>query len=264
VTYADAVMAVAGLTGQMGWPGREPSGFTFGLGDMIAGGHAALGTLAALEFRDRTGRGQHVDLSQVEAVASHLGTSVLEVTVAGLRSKALGNRHPTMAPHGAFPCRGADRWCAIAIASDGEWRALCAVMERPGLADDARFVTGAARKAHEEALDAEIAAWTREHDPEAVMTRCQARGLAAGVVQDARDLVEGDPQLRARGFYETATHPVAGAFLHEGVVARLSDTPGRVWHAAPRLGEHTREVLGQLLGLGDAELDGYAAAGVLE
>ncbi len=264
VTYADAVMAIAGLTAQAGVPGRDPAGFSFGLGDMIAGAHAALGTLAALEYRDATGRGQHVDLSQVEAVAAHLGTAVLEVTAAGRRPEPWGNRHPAMAPHGAFPCRGTDRWCAIAVEDAAQWEALCATMGRPGLAADPRFATLAARKTHEDALDADVAAWMRQHAAEAVMARCQAAGVPAGVVQDARDLVDRDPQLRARGFYEAATHPVAGAFLHEGVVARLALTPGRVWHAAPRLGEHTREVLTGLLDLSDAEIDGYAAAGVLE
>ena len=96
-------MALAGLTGLMGFPGREPAGFTFGLGDMIAGTHAALGALAALEYRDATGRGQHVDLSQVEAVASHLGTSVLELRGAGLRPGPLGNRHPAWRRTGPFP-----------------------------------------------------------------------------------------------------------------------------------------------------------------
>ncbi len=264
VTYADAVMAIAGLTALAGFPGREPAGFTFGLGDMIAGCHAALGALAALEQRDTTGRGQHVDLSQVEAVAAHLGTAVLEVTTAGLEPAPWGNRHPAMAPHGAFPCQGEDRWCAIAVEDDRQWQALCGAMGRPALAEDSRFATGAARKRAEDALEAEVAAWTRRHEAEAVMARCQAAGVPAGVVQDARELVERDPQLRARGFYVTATHPLVGAFLHEGVVARLGDTPGGVWHAAPRLGEHTREVLGGLLGLGDAELDRYAAAGVLE
>ncbi len=264
VTYADAVMAIAGLTGQMGFPGRAPAGFTFGLGDMIAGAHAALGTLAALEYRDATGRGQHVDVSQVEAVASHLGTSVLEVTAGGLRPGPIGNRHPAMAPHGAFPCREADRWCAIAVTDDADWRALCGLLDRPTLAADPRFVTTAARKAHEDAVEREVAAWTRQHDAETVMARCQAAGIPAGAVQDARDLVEHDPQLRARGFYEPATHPVVGRFLHEGVVARLSETPGRVWHAAPRLGEHTREVLGGVFGLSDADVGRLAAAGVLE
>ena len=264
VTYADAVMAIAGLTGQMGVPGREPAGFTFGLGDMIAGAHAAVGALAALEYRDATGRGQHVDLSQVEAVASHLGTTVLEVTATGRAPGPRGNRHPAMAPHGAFPCRGDDRWVAIAVVDDARWRALCGLMDRPDLAADARCATLAGRQAREEGIEGDVAAWTRRLDAEDVMARCQAAGLAAGVVQDARDLVEDDPQLRARGFYQPVTHPVVGTFLHEGVVPRLADTPGAIWHAAPRLGEHTRDVLREWLGLGDGEADRLAGEGVLE
>jgi crotonobetainyl-CoA:carnitine CoA-transferase CaiB-like acyl-CoA transferase len=264
VTYADAVMAIAGLTGQMGVPGREPAGFTFGLGDMIAGAHAAVGALAALEYRDATGRGQHVDLSQVEAVASHLGTTVLEVTATGGAPGPRGNRHPAMAPHGAFPCRGDDRWVAIAVVDDARWRALCGLMDRPDLAADARCATLAGRQAREEAIEGDVAAWTRQLDAEDVMVRCQAVGIAAGVVQDARDLVEGDPQLRARGFYQPVAHPVVGTFLHEGVVPRLADTPGAIWHAAPRLGEHTRDVLREWLGLGDGEADRLAREGVLE
>jgi crotonobetainyl-CoA:carnitine CoA-transferase CaiB-like acyl-CoA transferase len=263
VTYADAVMAIAGLTGQMGFPGGQPAGFTFGLGDMIAGAHAALGALAALEYRDATGQGQHVDLSQVEAVASHLGTSVLELTAAGRRPGPAGNRHPAMAPHGAFPCQGEDRWVAIAAADDASWHALCGVMERPDLAAEARYATLAGRQAHEDAIEREVAAWTRRLDAGDVMARCQAVGIAAGVVQDARDLVESDPQLRARGFYQPVAHPVAGTFLHEGVVPRLADTPGAIWHAAPRLGEHTRDVLREWLGLGEGEMERLAGNGVL-
>lgn len=264
VTYADALAALAGLTAQMGYPDRAPVGLTFGLGDMLAGAHAALATLAALEYRDATGRGQHVDLSQVEAVAAHLGTSVLEATAAGLPSRCAGNRHPGMAPHGAFPCRGADSWCAIAVETESQWRALCAAMDRPGLADDPRFATLEARKANEETLESLIGEWTRRRDAETVMTRLQAAAVPAGVVQDARDLVERDSHLRARGFYEPADHPVVGVFPHEGVVARLGETPGRVWHAAPRLGEHTREILGALLGVSAADIVRYEAAGVLE
>jgi crotonobetainyl-CoA:carnitine CoA-transferase CaiB-like acyl-CoA transferase len=264
VTYADAVMAIAGLTAQMGFPGREPAGFTFGLGDMIAGAHAALGALAALEYRDATGRGQHVDLSQVEAVASHLGTSVLELSATGRRPGPSGNRHLAMAPHGAFPCRGEDRWVAIAVADDAGWRALCGVMERPDLAAEARYATLAGRQAHEDAIEGEVAAWTRGLDAEDVMARCQAAGIAAGVVQDARDLVEGDPQLRARGFYQPMTHPTAGTFLHEGVVPRLAGTPGAIWRAAPRLGEHTDEVLREWLGIDGGGLGRLARNGVLE
>jgi crotonobetainyl-CoA:carnitine CoA-transferase CaiB-like acyl-CoA transferase len=263
LTYADALAALSGLSAQAGFPGRDPVGTTFGLGDMIAGLHAALGALAALEHRAATGEGQHVDLSQVEAVAAHTGTSIL-YAAAGDAREPRGSRHPTMAPHGAFRCLGDDRWIAIAVTSDDAWRALCAVMGRADLAADPRFATADGRKAHEDLIDAAVDAWTRERDAHALMDELQARGVAAGVVQDARDLVDGDAHLRARGYWETVEHPVIGAFPHEGVVARLDATPGRVWHAAPTLGQHTRAILGDLLGLDEAEITRYEKEGVLE
>src|SRR6266536_1637619 len=161
LTYADALAALSGLAAQAGFPGRDPVGLTFGLGDMMAGLHAAVGTLAALEHREATGEGQHVDLSQVEAVAAHTGTSLLEAA-AGHVPEARGNRHPTMAPHGAFHCRGDDRWIAIAVTTDDAWRALCAVMGRADLAADSRLATAAGRKAHEDEIDALVDAWTRD------------------------------------------------------------------------------------------------------
>jgi crotonobetainyl-CoA:carnitine CoA-transferase CaiB-like acyl-CoA transferase len=263
VTYADALAALSGLTAQAAFPGRDPVGTTFGLGDMMAGLHAALGTLAALEHRDATGEGQHVDLSQVEAVATHTGTSLLEVA-AGHVVGARGNRHHTMVPHGAFRCRGDDRWLAIAVATDDEWRALCTTMGCAELAADARFATAAGRKLHEDLVEEYVAGWTRDRDAHTAMGELQGKGIAAGVVADARDLVEGDPHLRARGYFERVAHPVVGEFLHEGVVPRLSDTPGRVWHAAPTLGQHTRAILADVLGLTDAEITRGEKEGLYE
>lgn len=263
LTYADALAALSGLSAQAGFPGRDPVGTTFGLGDMIAGLHAAFGALAALEHRAATGEGQHIDLSQVEAVAAHTGTSLLEAAAGGAREPR-GNRHPTMAPHGVFRCRGDDRWIAIAVTGDDAWRALCAAIGRADLAADPRLATAGGRKAHEDAIDDAVEAWTRERDAHALMEALQARGVAAGAVQDARDLVDGDPHLRARGYWETVEHPVIGAFPHEGVVARLAGTPGRVWHPAPTLGQHTRAILGELLGLDEAEITRHEKEGVLE
>ncbi|MBI1845388.1 MAG: CoA transferase [Candidatus Rokubacteria bacterium] len=264
LTYADVLAALSGLTAQLGMSGRDPVGAAFGLGDMVAGLHAALGALAALEDRAASGEGQHVDLSQVEALAAQAGTSILESTARGHVAGPEGNRHPVMAPHGAFRCRGEDRWCAIAVEDDGGWRALCAIMERPALAADPRFATAAQRKAHEDALDAIVDGWMAGQEVESVMRRLQSAGIAAGAVQDGRDLVERDEHLRARGFYEVVTHPVVGAFPHEGIVARLEDTPGHVWHSAPCLGEHTREVLHGVLGMEPGEIERLRTLGALE
>jgi crotonobetainyl-CoA:carnitine CoA-transferase CaiB-like acyl-CoA transferase len=264
VTYADTLSAAAGITAETGSSSSDPVGVAFGLGDMVAALHAVAGTLAALERREQTGEGREIDLSQLEAMTSHTGTALLEAA-AGLASKSYdGNRHPRMAPHGAFPCAGDDRWCAVAVASDEEWRALCDLLGRAELGPDPRFADLAGRKANEDDVDALVASWTRSRSPEEAARSLQAAGIAAAPVEDGRDLVDGDEHLAARGFYVPLLHPAAGEVLHEGVAVRLSDTPGGVFRPAPRLGEHTAEVLGELLGMDRAAVDELTAAGVLE
>ena len=264
VTYADTLAAAAGITAETGPRDGDPVGVAFGLGDMVAAVHAVAGTLAALGHRDRTGEGREIDLSQLEAMASHTGTALLEAE-AGVDSLSYdGNRHPRVAPHGAFPCAGDDRWCAIAVATDGEWRSLCGAMGKPDLANDVRFADLAGRKANEDELDAVLAEWTRGRTPNEAAEALQAAGVAAAPVEDGRDLVDGDDHLRARGFYVALEHPAAGLVLHEGVAVRLSSTPGGVLRPAPRLGEHTAEVFAELLGMSHAEVAELTAAGVLE
>ncbi|WP_433234351.1 CoA transferase [Actinomadura nitritigenes] len=228
VSYADTVSALSGLTGLTGWAPDDVVGVIYGHGDIVAGLHAALATVAALEHRDRTGRGQHVDLSQLEAIAAHMGTSV----IASEPPEPRGNAHPSFAPQGVYRCLGPDRWLAVSVRSDEEWAALREVIGRPGLGDRRAASAGEA-----------IAAWARTMPADAAAELLQAAGVPAGAVQDGRDLVEQDPHLRARGFYVRAEHPTAGAFLHEGVPIRLSRTPGGIRHAAPRLGADTDAVL---------------------
>jgi crotonobetainyl-CoA:carnitine CoA-transferase CaiB-like acyl-CoA transferase len=264
VTYADALAATSGMTAETGPAGGDPVGVAFGLGDMVASVHAVAGTLAGLEHRERTGEGREIDLSQLEAMASHTGTAVLEFA-AGIMSLSYdGNRHPQMSPHGAFPCAGDDRWCAIAVATDAAFRAVCSVIGRPELADDPRFADLASRKANEDELDAIVGEWTGARPPDQAAAALQAVGVAAAPVEDGRDLVDGDEHLRARGFYVPLEHPAAGVMLHEGVAVRLAATPGGVFRPAPLLGEHTAEVLTELLGMSQPELDDLVAAGVLE
>jgi crotonobetainyl-CoA:carnitine CoA-transferase CaiB-like acyl-CoA transferase len=264
VTYADALAAVAGITAETGPRGGNPVGVAFGLGDMVAALHAVAGTLAALEERARTGAGREIDLSQLEAMAAHTGTALLEAAV-GIPSISYdGNRHPRMAPHGALPCAGDDRWCAVAVQTDEQWRSLGRLVGGAELANDPRFATLPDRKANEDDLEAIVAAWTRGRSAEAAAAQLQSAGVPAAPVEDGRDLVDGDEHLRARGFYVPLRHPAAGVILHEGVAVRLAATPGGVRRPAPRLGEHTEEVLSELLGMGAPEIDGLRAVGVLE
>jgi crotonobetainyl-CoA:carnitine CoA-transferase CaiB-like acyl-CoA transferase len=261
VSYADAVSALSGWTALTGEPGVPPVGVVFGLADIIAGHHAALAAIGALAVRDRTGRGQHVDLAQLEAAASHLGDALLRANLAGEAVKPLGNRHPLWAPHGVFPCLGDGSWVAVTARDDDEYARLAVAVDLVGYA---HFTTVAGRKAHEDELEQRLADWTRVRSAEAAAELLQEHGVPAYPVRDGQTLVDHDEALRAWDFYQPLTHPVAGAFPHEGLAARLEGTPGGVRASAPLLGEHTDQVLTGLLGLSSAELDTLRGVGALE
>lgn len=258
VTFADTLAAMSGLTHETRDPGGQPQGLTFGLGDMIAGNAAVLGLLDLLV----NGDGGHVDLSQLEAMASSMGTAVLEAQL-GDPDESDPGRRAHRVPCGTYPARGTDRWIAIAVADDDAWRALCRLTNVPELRRlaDARL---AERQAREAEIDRALAGWTAGYDGDQLAERLQQAGVAAAIVGTGRDLVDGDVHLRQRGFYRPLSHPVAGTVLHEGPVGRLRRTPPRLTRAAPLLGEHTDEVLRELLGMPGAEIAALRAAGVLE
>ena len=259
VSYADTVSASGGLTALTGWGPDDVVGVIYGHGDIVAGLQAALGTVAALEHRSLTGRGQHIDLSQLEAITAHMGTSLL----GGPKVTPAGNTHPSWSPQGVYRCLGADRWLAVSVRDDTEWAALCEVIGRPELATDERTLTADARRHGTDLVDAVLGEWTRTLPADVAAEALQARGIPAGAVQDGRELVEHDPQLRDRGFYVRKEHPVAGAFLHEGVPIRLTRTPGAIREPAPVLGADTDAVLEEVAGFSAERVRQLREAGVL-
>ncbi|MFD1540764.1 CaiB/BaiF CoA-transferase family protein [Nonomuraea guangzhouensis] len=292
VTFADTLAAMSGLTSETADPGEEPQGLTFGLGDMVAANSAVLAVLDMIA----AGRGGHVDLSQLESMAASMGPAVLEAELGDRRTDsrtaAQPNRHPRMVPHGVYPTRGDDRWIALAVQGDAEWRRLTehAGLREPtsaglpvsasagleesvsaGLPESASAglpVSASAgleeRRRHEDAIDAALAAWCAERDGESLAAELQGLGIAAAVVATGRDLVDADEHLAARDFYPVLEHPIAGPVRHEGIVVRMSATPGALTAPAPLLGEHTDAVLKGLLGMDDDELSRLREAGVLE
>ncbi|MEU7853231.1 CoA transferase [Nonomuraea sp. NPDC049141] len=276
VTFADTLAAMSGLTSETADPGEEPQGLTFGLGDMVAANSAVLAVLDMIA----AGRGGHVDLSQLESMAASMGPAVLETELGDSRTDsrtaAQPNRHPRMVPHGVYPTRGDDRWIALAVRGDAEWRRLAEHAGLPrsasaGLSEPASAglpVSASAgleeRRGHEDEIDAALAAWCAEHDGESLAAELQGLGIAAAVVATGRDLVEADEHLAARDFYPVLEHALAGPVRHEGIVVRMSATPGALTAPAPLLGQHTDAVLKGLLGMDDDELSRLREAGVLE
>jgi len=255
VSYGPTLQALSGYTLLMRHPGGEPAGWGYSYADMSGGYSGALAVLMALWHRKRTGEGQFVDLSQFETISSVVGPALLDVLVNKSAVIPSGNRsqEAPAAPHGVYRCAGEDRWCAITVFTEEEWRAFCTVVGNPVWTKEARFATLNDRVAHQEALDRRVEEWTQQYSPEKVMTLLQQAGVAAGVVANGEDL-ERDLQLRARGYGARVSMPEGGEVVLDGTPIKLSATPGYVAAPGPLLAEHTESVLKRLLGYSDEQI----------
>ncbi len=220
--------------------------------DAAAGAGAAFSFLMGLRQRDRTGEGLLIEQATAENFVPLIGEFVIDYAMNGRVWEQMGNDHWWQAPHNAYRCSGDDRWIAIAVESEEQWRRLCEVMRREELIDDERFADMARRHANRRELDALIEEWTVERDPYWIMHRLQQAGIAAGVVMNEADAYE-DPQHEARGFFREIVHPEAGTYRHVGRAWRASATPDPTPRHAPLLGQDNAYVYKELLGFDDAE-----------
>ena len=247
--FGPTIQAFSGLTHLTAYSGGPPLGPGTAYADHIGGLFACLALLGALEYRRRTGEGQYIDVSQVEAMASLLG----DAFVPGKE---------TAAPHGVYRCKGEDRWCALAVFTDEEWRGFKKALGSPPWADGKKFATLASRLKNKKNLDGLIEGWTEKHTAEEVMTLLQKDGVAAGVVQSAADLAK-DPQLRQRGFFIELDHPQTGKTIYDAAPVRLSDTPPGYSRPAPLTGQDNSYVYGQILGLSKGEINKLKKQGII-
>ncbi len=259
--FGPQMEAVAGHTSLWGYTDLDTSNRnnTF-VADAGSGMTAAAAALMALLHRQRTGEGQFIELDQTENVATFLGEAFADYTMNGRVPTTLGNRHPTMAPHGAYPCAGEDEWLAVSVSTDAEWRGLCAAMDRHDLIGDLRFATVLARWKHQDEMDAEVAAWTRTVGHVEAMRRLQAAGVPAGAVMDEPNLY-ADEHINDRGFFETLRHADAGEHRYPGLMWKSAAYPNRFRSPPCRLGEHNDYVYSELLALDAAETARLEAAG---
>jgi len=243
--FATTMEQLSGMCWTTGFPDGPPVN-PGGVGDPIAGTHAAFAAVVALEQRDRTGAGLLVEAPLIEPALNLSAEAVLEASAYGVVLERIGNRSRTAAPQNAYPARGEDQWLAISVESDDQWRALVRVLGEPDWANDARFETEDARRACHDELDAHLAAWTRARDAAEAAEDLVAAGVPAAPVIHARDLVF-NPQMQARGLYRRVTHAEAGEMWLPSVAIRFASQP-YPWplSPAPSLGEHTDGILAEV------------------
>lgn len=264
---------ITGYNHLSGFPQRPPIGLGTNYPDYVINpGHTLVAILAALRYRHRTGKGQHIECAQIESSVCPLGTAIFDYTVNGRVQERVGNGLPYAAPHGAFKCRplspgsaapADEQWIAIACFTDAEWQTLVEVMGNPDWALDSKFGSPAGRKQHETELEQQINAWTADKEADDLMEELQRRGVAAGVIQSAREML-ADEHLKERGYYVYLDHPEAGRTAYDGPPFKLSKTPGKLRSPAPLLGEHTEQVCKEILGLSDEEIADLMVAGALQ
>ncbi len=260
--YDLAIQGMGGLASLTGPADGAPYKVGTSIADMIAGLYAVAGILVALHARQRTGRGQHVDVSmldgQIALLTYHAG---IHFATGGVPARR-GNQHPSITPYETY--RASDGFVNIAVGNDPQWRALCKAVGAPlaALADDARFATNAARVGRRDELAAIIEPIIAARTVAAWIALCDGAGIPCGPILNVAEAL-AHPQVKARDMVVPLAHPTAGDIRVTGVPVKLSETPGAVRTPPPRLGEHTRAVLADMLGLDDAQLDQLMAEGAL-
>ncbi len=265
VAFAPTLHALSGLTHLTSFEKDTPVGPGYAYADVVAGLYAALAVLAALEYRNRTGRGQYIDLSEYEAICTLMGPALVNASLHDKEILPHGNCPDDIeaAPYGCYPCSATDRWCVLSVSTEEEWQSLCRVLGHQEWMKDERFATVAKREQNRKELDEVVAKWTIQHQAEEVVLLLQEAGVSSGVVQNAEDLSR-DPQLEARDFFVQLDHPVLSQTISDRSPIRFKEDHTVGWKAAPRLGEDNRSVFLELLGLTESECSSYAEKGIID
>ena len=269
-TVGPVAAAFSGASEMSGLPEPAmPAGWGYSYLDWIGAYGFASAILGALLHRERTGEGQWIDASQCESGLFLNGVAMLDWQVNHRPFRRSGNRPPwqALAPHGAYRCKGEDRWIAIACQSEDDWQRLAKASGKTEWLNDSRFKTLADRIANQDALDAAVNAWTETQEAYACMNLLQGEGIAAGVVQTAEDRCDHDPQLAALDWLTEVTGTKIGTWPVPELPMKLSATPayigGPIDRGAPCYGEDNTYILRDLLGFSDNEIAKLAADDVI-
>jgi benzylsuccinate CoA-transferase BbsF subunit len=250
--YAPVFAAFGGLAYLTGYENAEPNTMS-GVMDLRVGTTSAFAILAALIHRQKTGEGQHIDLSSSECISTLIGSELMEYTMNGRSPGKRGNQDSIMAPHNCYRCKGDDRWVSIAVATDEEWEALCGAIGNPEWTKDEAFSDAYSRWTNQTQLDKHITEWTVDRADYEIMSLLQSAGIAAMPSFCAEEILS-DPHVMARGKIVEVEHPVMGRKRVVSPPWKLSETPAQISKAAPLLGEHNEEIFGSLLGMSKDEI----------
>ncbi|AIJ24722.1 CaiB/BaiF CoA transferase family protein [Amycolatopsis methanolica] len=261
--YGLTIAAAGGLLGLSGYRDRPPVGTGTNYPDHVPNPlHAAVAVLAALRNRRRTGRGEYIELAQLESTVNAIGPAIV-AGAAGAHPERSGNDDPVAAPHGVYPCSGDDTWCAIGVFDDAQWHALVAVLNAPPWAALGDLAQALDRRERRRELDELIAAETKAWDADDLATALTSAGVPAAPVRDADGVLNHDPQLAAREHWVWLDHPVMGPSVYDGIPYRMSRTSGRLRAPAPLLGADSHDVCTRLLGMDDKTYSELAREGVV-
>ncbi|MEK7230004.1 MAG: CoA transferase [Candidatus Binatota bacterium] len=261
--FGSQLSSLAGFTHLTGYPDGPPQILYGPYIDYIAVAYGAVAILAALDYRERTGKGTHIDTAQYETGLQFMAPILLDYKINGKVASRNGNRDPAAAPHGAYPCKGDDSWCVISASSESDWESLCRAMGNPAWTKESRFATLQSRKEHEDELDQKIGAWTTGFTAREITEKLQASGIRAGIVNTMRDIYS-DPQLKHRKQWVELEHPEIGKMHYQRPPFFLTRTPSGPERRDPLLGEHNGYFYQELLGLSEKEYQELVAEGVID
>jgi benzylsuccinate CoA-transferase BbsF subunit len=253
---------LSGFTHLSGWPDRDPLILYGPYIDFIGVVYGTIALVSALEHRRQTGEGQYIDVAQLEGGVQFLSPALLDYAVNGRIQGRNGNRCDYAAPHGAYPCRGEDRWCVIAVFSDDEWKTLVEIMGNPAWATDTRFDTLLGRKRHEEELDKRIGEWTAKRSAQEVMEALQGAGIEGAVVKDTKEMYE-DPHL-INYLWAEMEHPEIGKYHLQVPSFKMSEAPRQLRMTSPLLGQHNEYVYRDLAGFSQEEYERLDQEGIFQ
>jgi len=260
--FGSQLSSLAGFTHLTGYPDGSPQILYGPYIDYIAVAYGAVAILAALDYKRRTGKGNHIDTAQYETGLQYLAPILLDYKVNGRVTNRNANRDPYASPHGAYPCKGDDKWCVLSVHSESEWKALCRVMGNPSWTRDTQFSSHESRKANEDELDRRIGEWTSGFTPQEVMQKLQSAGVGAAIVNTMKDIYT-DPQLSERSQWVELEHPEIGKMHYQRPPFLLTKTPPGPSKRDPLLAENNEYFYRDLLGLSQQEYNQLVEAEVI-